>query len=127
MMIRLLSGTHLPYGIFLQQLTWGKSSAEVEPGAGRRSIIRIGPAGEKGITYASVNVDTYRHFGRLGLGTVFGAKKLKALLISGNREIKSPEHNAYRKTVQHALRHDCKNRAHWKSTITWAQAKTSWS
>ncbi|WP_269851006.1 hypothetical protein [Methanosarcina horonobensis] len=26
-------------------------------------------------------------------------KKLKALLISGNREIKSPEHKAYRKTV----------------------------
>ncbi|MCC4770692.1 aldehyde:ferredoxin oxidoreductase [Methanosarcina sp. DH2] len=77
----------------------GKILREVEPGAGRRSIIRIGPAGEKGITYASVNVDTYRHFGRLGLGTVFGAKKLKALLISGNREIKSPEHKAYRKTV----------------------------
>ncbi len=76
----------------------GKILREVEPGAGRRSIIRIGPAGEKGITYASVNVDTYRHFGRLGLGTVFGAKKLKALLISGNREIKSPEHSAYRKT-----------------------------
>ncbi len=77
----------------------GKILREVEPGAGRRSIIRIGPAGERGITYASVNVDTYRHFGRLGLGTVFGAKKLKALLISGNRELKSPEHNAYKKTV----------------------------
>lgn len=76
----------------------GKILRGVEPGAGRRSIIRIGPAGERGITYASVNVDTYRHFGRLGLGTVFGAKKLKALLISGNREIKSPEHNAYKKT-----------------------------
>ncbi|AKB57482.1 aldehyde ferredoxin oxidoreductase family protein [Methanosarcina barkeri] len=77
----------------------GKILREIEPGAGRRSIIRIGPAGERGITYADVNVDTYRHFGRLGLGTVFGAKKLKAMLISGNRELKSPEHNAYRKTV----------------------------
>jgi aldehyde:ferredoxin oxidoreductase len=77
----------------------GKILREREPGAGRRSIIRIGPAGERGITYASVNVDTYRHFGRLGLGTVFGAKKLKALLISGNQEIKSPEHNTYKKTV----------------------------
>jgi len=77
----------------------GKILREVEPGAGRRSIIRIGPAGENGVKYASVNVDTYRHFGRLGLGTVFGAKKLKALLISGNKEIKSPDHNAYRKTI----------------------------
>lgn len=71
---------------------------DVEPGAGRCSIIRIGPVGEKGITYASVNVDTYRHFGRLEIGTVFGAKKLKVLLISGNREIKIPEHKDYRKT-----------------------------
>ena len=54
----------------------GKILREVEPGAGRRSIIRIGPAGEIGVTYADVNVDTYRHFGRLGLGAVFGAKKL---------------------------------------------------
>ena len=76
----------------------GKILREVEPGAGRRSIIRIGPAGEIGVTYADVNVDTYRHFGRLGLGAVFGAKKLKALLISGNRELKSPDHKAYRKT-----------------------------
>lgn len=76
----------------------GKILREVEPGAGRRSIIRIGPAAERGVTYASVNVDTYRHFGRLGLGTVFGAKKLKALLISGNKEIRSPDHKAYRKT-----------------------------
>jgi aldehyde:ferredoxin oxidoreductase len=77
----------------------GKILREIEPGAGRRSIIRIGPAGENGVTYADVNVDTYRHFGRLGMGTVFGAKKLKALLISGDNEILSPEHNAYRKTV----------------------------
>ncbi|MFZ2497509.1 aldehyde ferredoxin oxidoreductase family protein [Methanosarcina sp.] len=75
----------------------GQVLRRVEPGAGRRSIIRIGPAGERGVTYSSVNVDTYRHFGRLGLGTVFGAKKLKALLITGNQEIKSPEHAEYRK------------------------------
>jgi len=77
----------------------GKILRGIEPGAGKRSIIRIGPAGERGVTYADVNVDTYRHFGRLGLGAVFGAKKLKAVLISGNRELKRPEHNAYRKTV----------------------------
>lgn len=84
---------------------WGLSSAidvgkilrSREKGAGRRSILRIGRAGEKGIRYASVNVDTYRHFGRLGLGAVFGAKKLKALVISGNKEIQSPEHKNYRK------------------------------
>ncbi|MCQ1536796.1 aldehyde ferredoxin oxidoreductase family protein [Methanosarcina sp. KYL-1] len=75
----------------------GKIIRDVEPGAGRRSIIRIGPAGEKGVKYASVNVDTYRHFGRLGLGAVFGAKKLKAIVISGDQEIRSPDHTAYKK------------------------------
>lgn len=76
----------------------GKILRDVEPGARRRSIIRIGAAGEKGVAYSSVNVDTYRHFGRLGLGTVFGAKKLKAIIITGSEEIESPLHNAYKKT-----------------------------
>ena len=39
---------------------------EVRLGAGKRSILRIGPAGEAGVHYACVNVDSYRHFGRLG-------------------------------------------------------------
>lgn len=54
---------------------------------GKRSIIRIGPAGENQVAYASVNVDSYRHFGRLGLGAVFGSKYLKAINITGDRSI----------------------------------------
>lgn len=50
---------------------------------GTRSIMRIGPAGEKQVSYACVTTETYRHFGRLGLGAVFGSKKLKALAVSG--------------------------------------------
>lgn len=52
---------------------------------GKRSIIRIGPAGENLVSYASVTVDRYRHFGRLGLGAVFGSKYLKAISIVGDR------------------------------------------
>jgi len=54
---------------------------------GKRSIIRIGPAGENGVAFASVCVDTYRHFGRLGLGACMGSKNLKAISIHGNRSI----------------------------------------
>jgi len=54
---------------------------------GKRSIVRIGTAGENLVSYACVTVDRYRHFGRLGLGAVFGSKLLKALNISGNRSI----------------------------------------
>jgi aldehyde:ferredoxin oxidoreductase len=63
----------------------GGKIREKEPGGGKRSIIRIGPAGENLVKYASVCVDTYRHFGRLGLGAVFGSKKLKAITIVGDR------------------------------------------
>ncbi len=83
---------------------WGTRSAyttgsvlrEREPGAGVRSIMRIGRAGEMGVTYASVICETYRHFGRLGLGAVFGSKKLKGLVIGGQRSLPVSDRKAYR-------------------------------
>ncbi|MCL1788138.1 MAG: aldehyde:ferredoxin oxidoreductase, partial [Defluviitaleaceae bacterium] len=54
---------------------------------GKRSIIRIGAAGENQVSFASVTVDRYRHFGRLGLGALFGAKNLKAINVAGDREL----------------------------------------
>jgi aldehyde:ferredoxin oxidoreductase len=86
---------------------WGMSSDEVgrairdkEPGGGKRSIIRIGPAGENMVSYASVCVDTYRHFGRLGLGAVFGSKNLKALSIVGDRNLPIQNFKEYFKVYQ---------------------------
>ena len=64
---------------------------DVETGVGRRSIIRIGPGGERLVRYAGVVVDTYRHFGRLGLGAVFGSKKLKAIVVSGTEDVMVPD------------------------------------
>ncbi len=83
---------------------WGMRSAATvgtvirarEAGAGARSIMRIGRAGERGVRYACVVTETYRHFGRLGLGAVFGAKKLKALVVSGRRAFDVPDRKAYR-------------------------------
>lgn len=66
----------------------GRYIRDNEPGArGKRSIIRIGQAGENEVAYACVTVDRYRHFGRLGLGAVFGSKLLKAVHISGERSL----------------------------------------
>ncbi len=69
---------------------WGTDTLEagrilrsLNPAPGHRSIIRIGPAGENRVRYANVNVETFRHFGRLGLGAVFGAKNLKAIVTIG--------------------------------------------
>jgi aldehyde:ferredoxin oxidoreductase len=80
----------------IETQTAGEIIREHEPGAGRRSIIRIGPAGESLVRYAGVVVDTYRHFGRLGLGAVFGSKNLKAMVISGTEDVAVPEPRKYR-------------------------------
>lgn len=80
----------------IEAQTTGMILREHEPGVGRRSIIRIGPAGEAGVRYAGVVVDTYRHFGRLGLGATFGSKNLKALVISGTENAEIPDPKRYR-------------------------------
>jgi len=77
-------------------LTAARIIREREPNAGLRSIMRIGRAGETGVTYACVSTETYRHFGRLGLGAVFGSKRLKALVISGRRSLPVADRRAYR-------------------------------
>ncbi len=40
--------------------------------------------------------ETYRHFGRTGLGAVFGSKKLKALVVSGKRSLPVADRKGYR-------------------------------
>jgi aldehyde:ferredoxin oxidoreductase len=76
----------------------GRILRERESGAGLRTIMRIGRAGEELISYASLITETYRHFGRLGLGAVFGSKKLKAIVISGHSSLKVNDVKQYRKT-----------------------------
>lgn len=76
--------------------TIGRVLRELEPYPGFRTIMRIGRAGENLVRYASVITETYRHFGRLGLGAVFGSKKLKAVVISGSSTIKVNDMKRYR-------------------------------
>ncbi|MGE4297087.1 MAG: aldehyde ferredoxin oxidoreductase N-terminal domain-containing protein [Desulfovibrionaceae bacterium] len=63
--------------------------------AGHRSIMRIGPAGENLSAFACINVDTYRHFGRLGSGAVMGAKNLKAISVNGDGNFVLPKGKEY--------------------------------
>ncbi len=69
-------------------------------GGGKRSIIRIGPAGENLVSFASVCVDSYRHFGRLGLGANMGSKNLKAMAVTGDRSIHIQDTPKYFKVYQ---------------------------
>jgi aldehyde:ferredoxin oxidoreductase len=87
---------------------WGKSVQRtgqmlrrMAGGSGHRSILRIGPAGENRSAMACINVDTYRHFGRLGGGAVMGAKNLKAIVIVGDASFDLPGGKAYAPLFQH--------------------------
>ena len=50
----------------------------------------IGPAGERGVLFASIVNNRGRSIGRGGLGAVMGAKRLKALVIDGRGEHQPP-------------------------------------
>ena len=73
---------------YMYTTTIGQVLREKIPvGSGRRSSIRIGPASENGILYGNIIVDSFRHFGRLGGGSVMGSKGLKAIIITGDKDI----------------------------------------
>ena len=70
---------------------WGLSAAEAETvlrrrlGAGWR-VAAIGPAGERGVRYATVSHDG-RHAGRGGLGAVLGSKRVKAVAVHAGTKV----------------------------------------
>lgn len=88
-----LKDVHYLWGMDL--LKTGKMLRRMYKGAGHRSIFRIGPAGENLSSMACINVDTYRHFGRLGCGAVMGAKNLKGIVIMGDGSFPLPQGKEY--------------------------------
>ena len=63
---------------------WGKSSEETEAALAKFGrVASIGVAGENCVKFATISNDG-RHAGRGGMGAVMGAKKLKAIVVSGD-------------------------------------------
>ncbi len=81
----------------------GKLLREMSSGSGHRTIFRIGPAGEKLAAMANINVDTYRHFGRLG-GAALGAKNCKGIIIHGDAIFAQPDNKEYAKLFAEVYR-----------------------
>jgi aldehyde:ferredoxin oxidoreductase len=80
---------------------WGKGTLEVEQAFKEQygdeyQVAVIGPGGENGVLYASINHDYGRQAGRGGVGTVMGAKKLKAIVVHGTKDIKVADLAGYR-------------------------------
>ncbi len=85
---------------FMYPNTAGRIIRENVGFPGRRSVITIGPAGERMVPYAGATVDRFRHFGRLGLGAVLGSKNLKGFVIIGDQPISleiNTDYQNYRK------------------------------
>ena len=78
----------------------GRIIRDNELGSGKRTIIRSGIAGNNLCSFASVCVDTYRHFGRMGLGACFGSKNLKAISIIGENNVPIKDFSSYFKVYQ---------------------------
>jgi aldehyde:ferredoxin oxidoreductase len=74
---------------------WGLPAAQAEKrlrerlGRGWR-VAAIGPAGERGVRYATISHDG-RHAGRGGLGAVMGAKRLKAIAVHAATKVASAD------------------------------------
>lgn len=72
---------------------WGKKTFEVdqileaELNDKRIEIAQIGPAGEKLANFAAIINMSNRAWGRTGVGAVMGSKKLKAIVVRGNRKV----------------------------------------
>ncbi|MGD2271696.1 MAG: aldehyde ferredoxin oxidoreductase family protein [Desulfobacterales bacterium] len=71
---------------------WGKTTHEttdllVGETDSKAKVACIGPAGEKGVLFASIMNEKDRAAGRSGVGAVMGAKNLKAVAVRGKGKI----------------------------------------
>ena len=74
---------------------WGLPAAEAEHRLRERHgpawrVAAIGPAGERGVRYATISHDG-RHAGRGGLGAVMGSKWCKAILVRAGTKVASAD------------------------------------
>ncbi len=75
------AGTRLISAAHLAGMTASDTGRQLRGELGRGwRVAAIGPAGERGIRYATISHDG-RHAGRGGLGAVMGAKNLKAIAV----------------------------------------------
>jgi aldehyde:ferredoxin oxidoreductase len=80
---------------------WGKdiwettSAIRTELGDNAVQVAAIGPAGENLVKYATVACNNARMCGRTGMGCLFGAKRLKAVVVRGTRRLTVADPPAY--------------------------------
>lgn len=83
----------------------------------------IGPAGERLVRFAHINVDRYRQAGRGGTGAVMGSKNLKALAVKGEGAIPVYDVEEFTEKAKEAHRAVLKNET-VKARKRWGTART---
>src|SRR5580693_8698746 len=87
-------GTRLLDASHLAGLTAADTDSHLRGELGRGwRVAAIGPAGERGVRYATISHDG-RHAGRGGLGAVMGAKNLKAIAVRAGGKIATADPDA---------------------------------
>ena len=79
---------------------WGKPTHETVQELRKKesnpaSVLTIGQAGERGIPGSVIMSGSGRCVARSGIGAVFGAKKLKAIVVEGSRDIVPRMHSFF--------------------------------
>jgi len=115
---------------------WGLGSFETERRLqekhGRKvGILTIGPAGENLVRYATVVSQEGRSGGRPGIGAVMGSKKLKAVVVEGQKEIPLADERKLKevgaegyKAVLSKPDYESWKRQGTMSTVEWSQANS---
>jgi len=60
-------------------------------------VAAIGPAGENLVRYSIISCNLARAAGRTGMGGVMGSKKLKAIVVHGNKPVRPADPQRFRK------------------------------
>ena len=88
---------------------WGKNVFDTDRILKRRvggkntSVACIGPAGENRVYMANIINDEHRAGGRGGLGSVMGSKRLKAIVVSGDKAVPVANRDAFKEASKKAL------------------------
>jgi aldehyde:ferredoxin oxidoreductase len=88
---------------------WGKTTHETDALVKAETDVKsriacIGPAGEKGVLFASIMNDKHRAAGRSGVGAVMGTKNLKAVSVRGSESVPLYDPSSFNNLVKKILK-----------------------
>ena len=84
---------------------WGRGCQEVNQLLEKAGTIAcIGPAGEKLVRFANIMIGGANSAGRGGLGSVMGAKQLKAVVVNGSKKVTLADSSEFKKALEDVMR-----------------------